>query len=156
MKWVLYGGIGAAAVILVSYLALVLWARRAPRPDTLGLTADGKLAPLPASPNAVSTQADDPDRRMDPLVYHGDRDTTRAALLDLLRSIPRVTIVTENDDYIHAEFRTKLIGYIDDVGFVFDDEARIVHYRSASRLGHSDLGANRKRMARVQDTWNQP
>lgn len=155
MKWLLYVGLGTVAVVVLGTIALMIWARRAPRPETLGLTTDGQLAPLPDSPNAVSTQADDTDPLIGPLVYRADTDTTRAELVELLRSMPRVTIVIEEPDYIHAEFRTKVIGYIDDVEFAFDDEARVVHYRSASRLGHSDLGANGKRMARVRELWNQ-
>lgn len=151
--WLINSGIIAVVIIVVGTVALMIWARRAPRPGNLGLNADGQLAALPDSPNAVSTQTDDTDRRMDPLVYRADVDTTRAELVELLRNMPGTTIVTNDPHYVHVEFHTSIIGYIDDIEFAFDDEARVVHYRSASRLGHSDLGANRKRMARVQELW---
>jgi uncharacterized protein (DUF1499 family) len=69
---------------------------------------------------------------------------------ELLKAIvagqPRTKLVREEQDYLRYEFTTLLLRFIDDVEFVFDDEAKIIHFRSASRTGYSDLGVNRRRM----------
>ena len=61
----------------------------------------------------------------------------------------RTQLKSESDNYLHYTFKTWPIPFIDDVEFLFDEEAKLIHYRSASRVGHSDLGANSKRMAKV-------
>jgi uncharacterized protein (DUF1499 family) len=135
-------------VLVILLVVTTLWARSAGRPDTLG-TRDGKLAPCPSTPNCVSTRAEEESQRMDPLPFEGSAADARARLLQVVRSMPRTTVVTERDDYLHVEFRTPVIGFIDDVEFLIDGEARRIHFRSASRLGQSDLGVNRKRMEAV-------
>lgn len=68
-----------------------------------------------------------------------------------LGEVPRVSIVSRSAGYLHATARTRWIGFIDDVEFSIDDAARLIHFRSASRLGYSDLGANRRRMEQIVD-----
>ena len=67
----------------------------------------------------------------------------------VLRSMKRCTIVTAKPAYVHAEFRSALFGFVDDVTFVFDDDERLIHFRSASRTGYYDFGANRNRMKEI-------
>ena len=47
---------------------------------------------------------------------------------------------------VYAEFKSKIFGFVDDVEFFFQPDGTTVEYRSASRLGEDDLGANRKRI----------
>jgi uncharacterized protein (DUF1499 family) len=68
-----------------------------------------------------------------------------AAILDVVGKMVRTTIITQREDYLHVEYRTKM-GFVDDVEFHLDDATRTVHFRSASRIGYSDMGVNRKRM----------
>jgi uncharacterized protein (DUF1499 family) len=58
----------------------------------------------------------------------------------------RATVVRHEGNYLHAEFRSKLIGFVDDVEFTYDDQARALHVRSASRLGRRDFEVNRRRV----------
>ena len=58
----------------------------------------------------------------------------------------RTTIVTEAPGYLYAEFRSRLLGYVDDVELYFDEKAGVFHVRSASRLGRRDYGVNRRRV----------
>jgi len=68
--------------------------------------------------------------------------------------MPNTTIINTDSDYIYAEFRTPLLNLIDDVEFYFDSENGLIHFRSASRLGYSDLGVNRERMNVIIEAFN--
>ena len=93
-----------------------------------------------------SAQADDAVR-LPPVAYvRGDRAATEARLRAVLAASPGATLVAADGDRWHAEFRSRRFGFVDDVHFAFDDARRVVDYRSASRVGESDLGANRARM----------
>jgi uncharacterized protein (DUF1499 family) len=126
-------------------LCLLALSCSASRPAGLGVT-DGRLAPCPNSPNCVSTQAERESQRMPPLVYRGTREEARRRLLRVIESLPRTKIVANEPDYLAVEFRSRIFRFVDDVEFLFDDRERVIHFRSASRIGYSDLGANRSRM----------
>ena len=114
-------------------------------PTNLGVE-NGRLAECPSSPNCVSTQAEDDEHRMDPLAYTGSVEEAQAQILAILEGTERVTLVTNEPGYIHAEARSRVFRFVDDVEFYFDESASLIHFRSASRLGQSDLGVNRDRM----------
>jgi uncharacterized protein (DUF1499 family) len=125
-------------------------------PTDLGVNG-GKLKAPAATPNSVSSQADlwpgHPQQayaRIAPLALVGDGAATMARLATLVRSTPGAQIVTERNDYLYATFTTRLMKYTDDVEFWFDPAAGVVQVRSASRLGESDLGANRARVERLR------
>ncbi len=139
-------------VLAAGFLAVMVWARTAPTPRGLGLR-DGRLAPCPDSPNCVSTEAADPAHAMEPIPYDGPPARARERLLAVIRATPRTRIARNDPDYLHVEFRTPVIGFIDDVEFRFDHRAGLIRFRSASRLGHSDLGVNRKRMEAVRTRY---
>lgn len=122
-------------------------------PDRLGVDTTGQLLPCPSSPNCVSTRAADPAQQMAPLPYRVDRATSRNLILSVIRAMPRTTIVTEADHYLHAEFRSRLFGFVDDVEFLLDDDAAVIHFRSASRTGYSDRGVNRQRMTAIEKAY---
>jgi len=109
-----------------------------------------RLAPCPRTPNCVSTLAPPGPQHMDPIPYKGLRETARQRLLGVLRRMERTTIVEETEDYLHAECRSRLFHFVDDVELAFDDKAKLIHFRSASRLGRSDFGVNRKRMQQIR------
>jgi uncharacterized protein (DUF1499 family) len=123
------------------------------RPSNLGVR-EGRLAPCPKSPNCVSTQSTDEKHGIDPLRYTVSLDEARDKLEQILRAMPRTNIVSLEKAYIHAECRSRLLGFVDDVEFWFDDAGKIIHFRSASRLGYSDLGVNRKRMEQIRGRFS--
>lgn len=90
---------------------------------------------------------------MAPLPYRVDRETSRRLVLAIVRAMPRTTVVTEEDLYLHVEFRSRVFGFVDDVEFGFDDGDALIHFRSASRTGYSDLGVNRKRMTAISEAY---
>lgn len=112
--------------------------------QTLGVT-NGKLADLPHSPNAVSSQTKQSAKRVAALPLKGSALETKAAIIDCLAKMGGNEIVEQTDDYIRAVFTTRLFRFKDDVEFYIDADAGQVHFRSASRVGYSDMGANRKR-----------
>jgi uncharacterized protein (DUF1499 family) len=84
---------------------------------------------------------------MPPLRYSGSAEDARRTLLNVLQSTPRARVVDVDDVYIHAEVTSLVFRFVDDVEFLIEPQAKLVHFRSASRVGHSDLGANRRRMS---------
>ncbi|MGH8768119.1 MAG: DUF1499 domain-containing protein [Burkholderiales bacterium] len=119
------------------------------RPNDLGVR-NGLLKPVPASPNAVSSQASGGYHQIAPLRYNGTSEPAMAALKSVIESTPRTSIVEERADYLYAEFTSKLIGYVHDVQFYFPPNEPLIHVRSASRLGYSDFGVNRKRIEDIR------
>ena len=108
------------------------------------------LAPCPSSPNCVSTQAQDEGHAIAPFPYRKSRSEVKEALKEVIRSLPRAKLVEEDESYLHYEFTSLLLRFVDDVEFLFDDESKTIHFRSASRTGYGDLGVNRTRMEQVR------
>jgi uncharacterized protein (DUF1499 family) len=113
----------------------------------------GKLAPCPDSPNCVSTQSERKRHAMAPLPYLQTREASRERILSILKGMKRMEIVKLTESHIRAEFRTALWGFVDDVEFFLDDTARVVHFRSASRVGYYDFGLNRRRMKEISEKY---
>lgn len=135
---------------LIAFLPLRwLIAQVSPKPNNLGVS-NGRLQPCPESPNCVSTQATDELHAIAPIAYDGATAAAHATLLAILQADPSYTIITDSPTYIHAEARTAVWQFIDDVEFSFDEDAGLIHFRSASRLGYGDGGANRQRMETVR------
>lgn len=113
------------------------------RPKDLGVT-DGRLAPCKRSPNCVSSQADPADREhyIAPIAFRGSMADLRRAV----ESMERATVIKADGNYLYAEYRTRLMRYVDDVELYYDDQQGLVHVRSASRLGRRDFGVNRNRV----------
>ena len=109
-----------------------------------------QLSPCPSSPNCVSTQAQDAGHAIAPFRYRKPRAEAKEALKEVIRSLPRTKVVEEDESYLHYEFTSLLLRFVDDVEFLFDDETKTIHFRSASRTGYGDLGVNRKRMEQVR------
>jgi uncharacterized protein (DUF1499 family) len=117
------------------------------RPSNIGLK-DGKLAACPSSPNCVNSQADDRQHGISPLEFNGDAVTAMEKLAGVVAAIPRTQVIQSKSDYLYVEFSTPLMGFVDDVEFYCDGKA--IQVRSASRLGYSDLGVNRKRIEAIR------
>lgn len=125
------------------------------RPSTLGVK-NGQLAPCPSSPNCVVSQGNpDAEHAIAPIAYSGEAASALAKLEAVINAMPRTAIIEKNDTYLYAEFTSKLMGYVDDVEFSLDPAASVIHVRSASRLGESDLGANRKRIEAIRVAFAQ-
>jgi uncharacterized protein (DUF1499 family) len=137
----------AILLLLVAVPVIVLGtlSATARRPDNLGAVG-GKLAPCAESPNCVSTQASDPQHRIEPIHFTGPTEQARDRVKSALASLPRVRVVDERDDYLHAEVTSLIFRFVDDVEFLIDPAAQRIDFRSASRAGRTDFGVNRRRM----------
>ncbi len=111
------------------------------------------LKPCPSSPNCVCTYEEKERKSAPTLAFKGTLDESRTALIKLISSIEGAVLVEENATYLHFEFHTAVGHFIDDVEFYFDAKNKVIHYRSASREGYGDFGANKRRMKRIEQMW---
>ncbi len=138
-------------LLAVSCLGLGGLSMTAQRPTNLGVRG-GRLAECPATPNSVSTQSSSPDHRMPPIPFVGSvTEEIEKIKQTVAKLFPRARLITERDGYLYYEFASLLFRFIDDVEFLVDDITREIHFRSASRVGHSDLGTNRRRMMQLTE-----
>ncbi len=151
LRW---AAIAVALLVLSPIVFLAALSAMSRKPTNLGVR-DGHLAPCPASPNCVSTQAEDPPHRMAPLPLG---ELSAAEALDRIKraiaGTPRMKIVAETDTYLRAEATSLIFRFVDDVEFFIDADARLIHFRSASRVGRSDFGVNRSRMEKLCQALN--
>lgn len=121
------------------------------RPDHLGVK-DGRLAPPKRTPNCVSSQADpaDAEHYIAPIPFRGDAAAALAATRKAVEGMRDATVVRQEGSYLYAEYRTKLMRFVDDVEFLHDEKAGLIHVRSASRLGRRDFGVNRARVEAIR------
>lgn len=137
-----------AIVSLIVLLVLSMVVKNIKTPSGLGVS-QGKLAPMPKSPNAVSSQSDDPEKKVSPIAFKGNLNESKEVIKRALEAYGNIIIVTEEGNYIHAVSTTSTMKYHDDLEFYFDEKSAIIHYRSASRVGYSDRGLNRERYDRL-------
>lgn len=117
------------------------------RPDNLGVK-DGRLATCGRRLNCVSSQADpaDAQRYVAPIPFKGDAQAALSAARKAVERMRRATVIRQEGNYLHAEFRSRLMGFVDDVELMFDERSGVLHVRSASRLGRRDFNVNRERV----------
>lgn len=120
------------------------------RPRNLGIH-DGELAPCPDKPNCVNSRATDGRHAIEPLPLLGDPASSMERLREILSAMPRTEVVVARPDYLYAECASRLLGFVDDLEFQLDGQT--IQVRSASRLGHSDLGVNRKRIEKIRSIY---
>jgi uncharacterized protein (DUF1499 family) len=121
------------------------------RPSTLGVS-NGKLSGPKKTPNTVVSEGVDATSPayVAPIAFTGDAKAAFAKLGTVLQALDRVTIIKADEGYVHAEFRSKTMGYVDDFEARLDVAASVIHVRSASRLGRRDLGVNRARIEMIR------
>lgn len=113
---------------------------------------NARLKPCPASPNCVSTDATDPEHQLAPFKIKSSPVAVWQQLQQQVSRLPKTEIITANEDYLHAECRSALFGFVDDLEFLLLPEQGNIAIRSAARLGYSDMGVNRKRVESLRAT----
>lgn len=134
--------------LLGTAVALAILSATSRRPDNLG-SVDGRLAPCPAAPNCVCSTDDDAAHHIEPIAY-GNEDDPLGRLAAVVGALPGARVVETAGAYLHAEFTSTFFRFVDDVEFLVDAERKVIHCRSASRAGHSDLGVNRRRIEAIR------
>lgn len=109
-----------------------------------------QLPACPTTPNCVSSQATDNRHLVAPLSYSGDIENAWQVLISTLTSFPRVNIIEQSSHYLHVEVTSLVFRFVDDVEFMLDTTKNEIHVRSASRIGHSDFGVNRRRVESIR------
>jgi uncharacterized protein (DUF1499 family) len=115
----------------------------------IGLNND-RLSACPSSANCVVSQNGDEKHTIEPITYKGDRTAAQETLLKVLSVVPRTKVIEQTDNYIHSESTSRIFKFVDDVEFYFPEAENVIHVRSASRVGESDLGVNRRRMEQIR------
>jgi uncharacterized protein (DUF1499 family) len=125
--------------------AVSLFSCAGTRPAHLGVHGSA-LSPCPSSPNCVSSDAGDPSHRVPPFELAAPApEAWRAARL-AVAALPRTLVVAETPDYLHAECASAIFGFVDDLELHLRAAEGLIAVRSASRLGHGDMGVNRRRV----------
>lgn len=140
-------------ISVVMVIGLAMLSFFGPEAPALGVS-DGQLSECPGSPNCVSSMAQLKDFAMEPIPFSDPTNSGADELTKLKQVIaeefPRATLIDQQDSYLRYEFCTFVFRFVDDVEFLTAPEEKLIHFRSASRVGRSDLGLNRKRMAKIK------
>lgn len=154
-------------VLVVGLLVMLLLAGqlgllKGRTPANLGVK-DGRLKPPAHNPNSVSSQAplypDHPFRAyadIAPLRYSGDAAAAFARAVQVVKALPRTTVIEQAPGYLYAQCSTRLLGFTDDLELWQDDAAKVIHVRSSSRLGRKDFGVNRARVEAIRAAFDAP
>lgn len=142
---------GFVLLVLAWIVGLAVWAQLAAAP-ALGVVS-GALTPCPPTPNCVTTHQGESVLPTWPT--HGDARATLDRIQQVVEAQPRARVTARSDRYLRAEFRSRLFRYVDDVEFLVVEPDR-VHFRSASRIGRSDMGVNRARMEALRASYERP
>lgn len=137
-------------MITLAVAGLMLTACSGTRPTHLGIQNSGELAPCPDTPNCVSSFAAPEDTRH----YIAPLEAGEAQWKQLARILvrtPRIRIIEQDEHYLRAEATTRIMRFVDDLEFLYQPEASVIHVRSASRIGRYDFGVNRKRIENLRE-----
>jgi len=148
-------------MVVVSLTLLVVaagqlgWLQGTP-PAVLGIR-DGRLQPPSVNENSVSSQAalypDHPQRQyaaIAPLALRGDGPATLVRIKTIVAGTPGAKVVRSDADYLYVQFTSSVLKFVDDTEFWVDPVNKVIQLRSASRIGRSDLGVNRKRIETIR------
>jgi uncharacterized protein (DUF1499 family) len=118
--------------------------------------ADGRLAACPGSPNCVSSQARDERHGIAPLSFSGDAKDALDRLCSIVSGMKGGRVVERRDNYVHATFTSSVFRFVDDLEFLADGANHVIDVRSASRMGYSDFGVNRRRVEQIRKLFTAP
>ena len=121
-------------------------------PNNLGVN-NGKLAKMPNKPNAVSSQTEEKDKKVEALEFKGNLKNSKDQVIKAIEDYGNDKIIKNEANYIYVVFTTGIMKYHDDVEFYFDESKRIIQIRSASRIGYSDMGLNRERYNKLREVY---
>lgn len=153
-KWLIRIGVGVVALYIVGIIVVYFLNTQ---PTDLGWDTKEGFKPCPESPNCVSSYANsgDEEHYIDPIAYSGDAAAAWEKLLEVTDKMPRTHIVQQTDAYAHIEFTTMMMRFTDDVEFRLNTGKQYIDVRSASRLGKSDFGVNRKRVEAIRKKFSE-
>ena len=111
---------------------------------------NGRLAPCPEKPNCAGSDATTGRHYIAPYRLQAEPQAAWRLLQEVISSLPRTEVIKNTSGYLHAESKSRLFGFVDDLEFHLRPEEKIIAVRSASRIGYWDLGVNRKRLEEIR------
>ncbi len=109
-----------------------------------------RLPPCQDTPNCVSSQTTSKKHYIPPFKISGDPQIAWQELRKAIITHDRMILTHETDTSLHAEATSLVLRFVDDIDAILDVGAGLIHIRSASRVGHSDFGVNRKRIEKIR------
>jgi uncharacterized protein (DUF1499 family) len=138
-----------AFIILFFILGVISKSGRAPA------LVGGMLSKCPNRPNCVcSEQTDDINHYIDPIIIPQDITFDTLPILKSVILGMGGTINAERENYIASTFSSLIFGFVDDFELRIDSIQKVIHMRSASRVGYSDSGVNKKRTELFKKLYN--
>ncbi len=141
-------------VVMLACMSLVWcgvrWGNARSVPSSLRSSPNDELADCPNSPNCVSTSSSQLESKIEPMALRESVKDAKYKLEDIIRHMSGSRIILSQDGYLHAEFRSRIFGFVDDLEIFIDNEQQLILMRSASRVGYSDLGVNRNRCEEIR------
>ncbi len=138
--------------LLLTLTLLGLLVKNNITPTNLGMT-NGSFARLPKTPNGISSQTSDLRKKVDPFPFNQNLTESKNSLKIIIAAFEGMNILSEGKNYIHVISTSKTMRFHDDIEFFFDKRSKVVHFRSASRIGYSDMNVNRKRYERLRKEY---
>ena len=113
--------------------------------DSVGQTLTNPIKSCDDAPNCVSSKGVNPKRTIQPIIFYGGKSEFKHFATAIIQAMPRSKIVTADDNYIHAEFTSSMLKFVDDFELYYDESKKMIEMRSAARVGYYDFGVNLKR-----------
>ncbi len=117
--------------------------------NKIGMT-NNKFNPCPGSPNCVSSMSENKKHHISPISYNTlSPNSAKQLIITILQNKKRYTILTNNKQYLHATYTSSFFKFVDDIEFYLPPDKKIIHIKSASRVGYFDFSANRRRLNKI-------
>jgi uncharacterized protein (DUF1499 family) len=145
----IYWVMGFVFGLCLLFVALSILSRKHPE---IGIVED-RLKPCPERPNCVCSEEKGKPSSVSPFVFVGNSNSAWASLKQIIKESGGA-IEEEKSGYLWATFRSRIFRFFDDLELRLDRKNSVIHVRSASRVGYSDLGLNRKRVETLKVRFN--
>lgn len=139
----------ASLVVFAVFFTILSCASNPPKVQLV----DGRLRACPNSPNCVSSESDSASSRIEPLAFQGPPEKAWDDLKETIREMGG-KIQEEHDGFLWTTFTSRVFRFVDDVEFRMVSTGGMIHVRSGSRVGYSDLGVNRRRVEKLRTLFN--
>jgi uncharacterized protein (DUF1499 family) len=143
--------------LVVTFLGACSSAPPSPSLNAQGSLTNNKLIACPSSPNCVQSE----DKNDAEHYFSAIKFPTSMEFSALKKNITEVikemdgklveNTQVQNSSYISATFTSMIFRFVDDFELRIDLEKGLIHLRSASRTGHSDMGVNMNRASEFQE-----
>jgi len=114
-----------------------------------------KLRKCPGTPNCVNSSYPDTDEHIAPITFAGEASDAIAKLQRIVSGMKRAKVIAATERYVHVEYTSFLFRFVDDLEILLDAEENRFEVRSASRVGRSDFGVNRKRVEEIRQLFKE-